>query len=211
MLKLVFQEGKWLKKLPWFTAAGAGISVFVIAALQFFTEWKWGLADIWPIFILITGSAVAFWAFCVGAVWAVTDGRRVDHMAPQLWLWAAREFEKVAKDIIDILSDTSKVWPEAQFWMLHRLTKLMFVFCPDPHWRYAPMQKTRFELVNEFCQRFEIGVGVPKYEVWFSGMEEGYFTNGGLSIVVKKTYMQGGELKTDHHRYYEDPYTNKTS
>ena len=72
MLKLVFQEGKWLKKLLWFTAAGAGISVFVIAALQFFTEWKWGLADIWPIFILITGSAVAFWAFCVGAVWAVT-------------------------------------------------------------------------------------------------------------------------------------------
>src|SRR3990167_5002765 len=140
MLKLVFQEGKWLKKLPWFTAAGAGISVFVIAALQFFTEWKWGLADIWPIFILITGSAVAFWAFCVGAVYAVTEGTRWEHMAPQLWLWAADRFVKMAQDIRDTLFDENKEWPDAQFWMLHRYVKLMFVLCPDPHWRYAPMQ-----------------------------------------------------------------------
>lgn len=218
MIKLLFQESKWLKKLPWFIAG----TVLLVACLALVMKAVFALSLGWALqptlgdvaFVLQLGLPIGViaWAGTFFMVWAVVDSRRVDHMAVQLWLWAADRFVKIAQDMRDTLFNENKEWPDAQIWMLHRFVKLMFVLRPDPHWRYAPMQKTRFELVSEFCQSFsDRGDTLPKYEVTFSGMQEGQFTNGGLWINVKETYTKDGELKEETHRYYEDPYNNKTS
>ncbi len=211
MMELVYQEWGGTKRLVLFAVVGAGIAAFVIAALLVLGWAEPALESLWPIAVLIVGIAVAIWAFCLTAMWIVVDQGRRDAIALQLWFWAAEKFETTGQDITDILLDGSKVWPTAQFWMLYRFVRVMFVFRPNPNWRYGITNKTRAELVRQFCEGLESRLEFPRYQVKFSGMEKGYFTNGGLWITVEKSYLDGGKVRTEAYRYYEDPYTGKKS